>query len=204
MCILEANPPTGFTLNFSTSIIMIDPPNPSTITAKNETDLPIYILVTNPQKTLSIPEITYEYYVASPPPKGYKKIPSSVYVYPVEKPIHIHRNIRAYFLDPPPKKAQSYFILLDTPFAEILVVPRTTIIPNPPMVDVILTTEQIIHEAKRKTKNMNEIPKYLGADAQWCIAISNQDIIRHKTIYIHDKKYIIQRHLTQINIIQIQ
>ena len=133
MCILEANPPTGFTLTFSNSIIMINPSNISIITKKtSETHLPLYILVTTPKIISTIAELADEHYVASPPPKRIEEIPPTVYVYPIEKPIHIPRRIKAYFLDPPPRESQDYFILLETPFAEILIAPRTTNISNPP------------------------------------------------------------------------
>ncbi len=204
MCILRAEPPTGFTLTFPSSIVIINPPNASVITKRGaETDLPLYILTTSLDKVSRIINVVDEYYVVSPPPKKPKALPPAIYIYPPEKPIHIPKKITAYYINPPPQEEQEYFILLETPFARILIVPRTTYIQNPPTVDIILTNEKTLQQAKNKSKKIDNLPKYLGADAQWCITTSKIDKKEGQIVYINRRRYIIQRHLTQINIIEI-
>jgi len=201
-CLLLPHPPSGFSLIFSSTIITINPPTekiPKEITKSY--NMPPTIFTTGPKHLNTALTLCRDYYVATPQISNINTM-EYIHTYPPETPIYITKDITAYFLDPPPTGTQQYDLFLETPFLTIMIATRITYTPNPPPVDLILTYEDTLKNAQKITKKTTELPYYLGGDAKLCIVLARNDRQEQQIIYINKKTYLIQRHLTQINIIE--
>jgi len=202
-CILEPIPPTGYLLILRDCILIINPPTEEIAYSTLETyTKPTSIIITKPS-LLHIAQKTQKdlHTIISP-------LPTQVEIqniYPIDQEIPITKNTSIYLLNPPPiTKNKAHYTLITTKTLTILSSTRPTYIQNPPKVDIILTDINTYTTATKNATHPNEIPKYLGSDAQWCFILNKEDKIKQQYIHINTKKYLIQRHLTQINIKEIK
>jgi len=141
-----------------------------------------------------------DYYVAVPPLGGY--VSPYVSVFPVESRIPLSRDMSAYFLKPKSilGETNDHFILLDMGPLRIMVSTYLTYVPDPPVVDLVLTTQSVLSKIRTIAKEPGEEPYYLGCDAQWCFVLGETEKISGQYIYLSTTPYIVHRHLTSVHI----
>lgn len=193
--IISPLPPKGFSIELKNSALLINPrKNHIGETAKLRERKLIFVLTTSITDLEKIQELATEIRIAAPP----ITINEDVLVYPPQKPIIIDKTTTAYYLDPPKiMQNNDYYLYIKTANLEILYTPRPTYITKPPHTDLVLTTQEVIKTAEKHAQTPNEIPRYLGADPQHIIILSNQNKMEDPYIHTKNKKIIITRHLTQ-------
>ncbi|MEX0568983.1 MAG: hypothetical protein Q6363_007490 [Candidatus Njordarchaeota archaeon] len=203
-CILIPHPPTCFELIFSECIIFANPEKIEYIKkTQKPTTKPISIIISLPHLTNIATKLKKEYHIALPKFTTTTITDPLISIYPTETEIPISKNISAYLLYPPiisEKNKDQYYILITSKSLILSITTRPTYIEQPPHIDIVLTTKKVIDTITQYTNNINEIPNYLGFDAQWCFILSNNNKKQHQFIYTKNKSYIIKRHLTGIYI----
>jgi len=201
------SPEKKFILEFKEAIIFLDPRNLENIAEfTDKVHKPVNIMLSGKESDLSISDLSEMYRVIAPPIQSFYH--PLVSIYREEETVFLTKNLLGYFLNPPTIDREnntiSYFIFLTTTQLEVLYVPRITFVANPPNVDIILTYEHVLDQAKKFSEKPNNIPKYLGGTPQWCIVLSKKDSVEPPIIYINRKKYGVYRHLLEVRIREIR
>ncbi len=200
-CILKPYPPRCYLLLLRDCQIIVNPNNTEIIEEiTSNTNKPITTIILNENLSSLAPRI-YQYTHLIIPHSLCKS--DDIPTYPLEQEIPITRNTSIYLIYPPTiENKRNYYSLIQTKTLNILISTRLTHIETPPIVDILLTYEEVYNNAQKYIKNKLELPKYLGSDAYWCFILGKKDKTDDKYIHIRNKEYIIQRHLSEITVIE--
>ena len=196
----------NFILEFKDAVVVLDPEtHNSAYSILKETSKPINIIFTADNNIELIIELSESFRVIAPSSTHLAN--SLVSTYPDEKAIFISKSVIGYFINPPTLTKSlrpQRFILLTTQQLEVLYVPRITYVEDPPPIDAILTFDRILKKAENISKTPDKIPRFIGGEPQWCIAISKKDTVAPPVVYINKKKYAVYRHMLEVVIREIE